>query len=126
MHVCIYVRLLACVCPVLSLIFAALSVGVYVDAPQVEALYNEGERDQKTLEEAAAAVAESVGAKVEYLTFCRQADGVLVSEVQQGPPGGPQSPPRLPDNDDVSVAIGIKAAPMCCIVDNYVLSDTHK
>ncbi|CDJ42849.1 pantoate--beta-alanine ligase, putative [Eimeria tenella] len=45
-------------------------------------------------------------------------------EAPEGPPQGDEG--SLPENDQICVAVAIRMAPGCSIVDNFVLSDTHK
>lgn len=75
------------------------------------------------LEAAAEAASARVGAPMAYLTFNRQADGVPVSAL--GASGkGPHA--LLPSNDEICAAVAVKAAPLCTLVDNFILSDTYK
>lgn len=91
---------------------------------EVEALYNKGERDIGALEAVATAASARVGAPMAYFTFNRQSDGVLISAL--GAPRTGSSCTQLPTNEEICVTVAIKAAPLCTIVDCFLLSDTHK
>ncbi|KAL8426914.1 hypothetical protein Efla_005998 [Eimeria flavescens] len=100
----------------------------------VEAAYLKGERRLSALTAAAAAAAAGAGAPVYYLTFNRQGDGAPLGEWVPSPAkeeGGPQKEEGapcllLPENEEICIAMAVKAAELSTIVDNFVVSDTHR